>query len=147
MMPSLLNVLMPDKVCSKCGKVVPGEEFHRDSRCKDGYTKTCLECWHAYKRRAYDRIKHNNKNRSEISGRIFVAKAKPKKSDYICAIGQVVKCDIGLVSVTEILEDGYTGGKGMYSKKSFVAGNPIDKQTGKPLTRSFVSPGTNWECC
>ena len=36
------------KVCSKCGRELPIENFYKNHTCKDGFDTTCKECKNAY---------------------------------------------------------------------------------------------------
>lgn len=41
------------KVCSKCGRELPIENFRKNPKAKDGYLNTCRECMSATMKEAY----------------------------------------------------------------------------------------------
>ena len=52
---------METKVCKKCGRELPLNEFSKDKRCKDGHRNVCKECKKQYYREHKEAILEQQK--------------------------------------------------------------------------------------
>jgi ribosomal protein L40E len=140
---------MKMKVCSKCGAEKPAtsEFFAKAKECRDGLSGHCKVC--ARLREKAWKQANNPKALRKKKGEVIV-EVKAPKNTYMAALGQVVLHRGKKVLVTEILSQGHKGGRApdgtsVPPHKAFVCGCLVDPLTNKPLTRSMVPAGTDWQ--
>ena len=77
---------MPTKICSKCQRELPIENFHLCNQKKDGRTTHCKECYNKYWKEYY------NKNKAR-----YVIKEKTYRENFVDWFNQykiTLKCQV-----------------------------------------------------
>ena len=66
------------KVCSKCGRVLPVEQFSKDKNRKDGFNNQCKECVAQYTKQ-YDR---EHKEERQQYNKQYYQETKEERQQY-----------------------------------------------------------------
>ena len=80
------------KRCSKCGKVKPLEEFHRDRSRKLGRFPQCRECERQYGRAYYPRSTAHRQEYPLLRDRAWVEQQYSREFRSIAEIAKMVGC-------------------------------------------------------
>ena len=136
--------------CRKCGEEKPEttEFFAKAKECKGGLSWACKRC-KAKQEKAW-KERNNTKKIKRLKGESIKATTRGPKNQYMVDLNQVVLYHGKKIIVTEILSQGHKGGRApdgtsMPPRKAFICGCKIDPYTNKPLTRSSVHAGTDWQ--
>ena len=73
-----------EKFCSSCRKLVPGDQFNRDSKAKDGMKYKCKPCCIPYNQERYRKRKYLAESK-DLCLR-FGCKFRPNKGGKLCAL-------------------------------------------------------------
>jgi len=77
--------------CSRCGKVQPIENFHRNKSKKSGYESHCKKCVSEAKAKSYEKKKKKFKDRDQFNSSIIGEVNDISGQDFARAIGMIIK--------------------------------------------------------
>lgn len=82
----LENNLIEEKKCSRCGKLKPISEFHKDNSSKDGLKCYCKECArNYYLQNKQDRFKYSKRWKEENQDKVkqYDKKVKDRRREFL----------------------------------------------------------------